>query len=401
MTPTSFDGCGRRCRKNLAHTLVYGECEHAPPPEPTVSMSRVFTDTDGYPSIGFDTFTVQQLADLIEPALRRAAVRLGPNALAMLQRGETVGLSGGEYADLAREAAHAIVHRGDEPETAADTIRDAWEEARDEAEAELRRLADETPHTQTHTVDLPTLAAALDGLHTLIATSSRDWGQYRVDAWIWAVLCGWDCEDATHTDTCVHGALEEQAARHGWDADTVAKARRYRAAVRAVTEAAAVLPEPAPTTNHADEAQAETPLEKRLRFSERRNDELRTECKRRGKRVLEQHERIIALERQVDEVQRQLGAEILRAGQAEAELRRLADETPHTQTHTWQQEWDSRPIGADVSDLVEIAPVVSCSGTLHSEHPPHDWEPQPGMDPVHCPGDRKPAVGARQDGTET
>ncbi|MEV5048223.1 hypothetical protein AB0N20_27400 [Streptomyces griseoincarnatus] len=69
MTPTSFDGCGRRCRKNLAHTLVYGECEHAPPPEPTVSLSRVYTDTDGYPSIGFDTFTVPELARLIEGAV--------------------------------------------------------------------------------------------------------------------------------------------------------------------------------------------------------------------------------------------------------------------------------------------------------------------------------------------
>ncbi|MFD6035271.1 hypothetical protein ACFWHF_12125 [Streptomyces griseoincarnatus] len=85
-------------------------------------------------------------------------------------------------------------------------------------------------------VDLPTLAAALDGLHTLIATSSRDWQTYRVDAWLWAVLCGWDCEKTEHDDTCVHGALEETAARHGWDEATVAKARRYRAAVRAVSE---------------------------------------------------------------------------------------------------------------------------------------------------------------------
>lgn len=78
----------------------------------------------------------------------------------------------------------------------------------------------------------------------------------------------------------------------------------------------------------AGEAQPETPLEKRLRYSERRNDELRAECKRRGKRVLEQSETIIALERELDEVRRQLGAEILRAGQAETELRRMADETP-------------------------------------------------------------------------
>lgn len=81
-----------------------------------------------------------------------------------------------------------------------------------------------------------------------------------------------------------------------------------------------------------DEEQPETPLEKRLRYSERRNDELRTECKRRGKRVLEQSEKIIALEKQLDEVRTQLGAEILRAGQAEAELRRLAAEAPQPET---------------------------------------------------------------------
>jgi hypothetical protein len=97
-------------------------------------------------------------------------------------------------------------------------------------------MDDETAATETQPADLPTLAAALDGLHTLIATSSRDWGTYRVDAWIWAVLCGWDCEQTEHDDTCVHGALEEMQERHGWDDATVAKARRYRAAVRALVE---------------------------------------------------------------------------------------------------------------------------------------------------------------------
>jgi hypothetical protein len=73
----------------------------------------VYRDTDSPNSIGFDAYTIQQLADLIEPALRRVTVRLGPNALAMLQRGESVGLSGGEYADMAREAACEIVHRNE------------------------------------------------------------------------------------------------------------------------------------------------------------------------------------------------------------------------------------------------------------------------------------------------
>lgn len=78
----------------------------------------------------------------------------------------------------------------------------------------------------------------------------------------------------------------------------------------------------------ANADQSETPMEKRLRFSERRNDELRAECRRRGKAKAEQAETIQRLEKQLDEVRTQLGAEILRAGQAEAELRRLAGETP-------------------------------------------------------------------------
>ncbi len=110
---TDFDGCHRTCRAKGAHSLIWGGCEHATPPEPTVSISAVYDDTDGHKSIGFDSYTVAQLADLIEPALHQVAIQLGPNALALLQPGETVGLSGGEYADLARQAAHAIVHRND------------------------------------------------------------------------------------------------------------------------------------------------------------------------------------------------------------------------------------------------------------------------------------------------
>ncbi|MFZ4137029.1 hypothetical protein [Streptomyces koyangensis] len=83
--------------------------------------------------------------------------------------------------------------------------------------------------------DRQTLAAALSGLETLIVTSSRDWGTYRVDAWIWAVLVGWDCEEDQHNASCSHEALEEVAAVHGWTDDTVAKARRYRTAVRRLT----------------------------------------------------------------------------------------------------------------------------------------------------------------------
>ncbi|MEV5184217.1 hypothetical protein AB0K88_31195 [Streptomyces werraensis] len=72
---------------------------------------------------------------------------------------------------------------------------------------------------------------------------------------------------------------------------------------------------------------------------------------------------------------------------------------------------------AELDATDEPAATVPCSGTLGTPHQPHDWEPQPGMDPVHCPGTRKPpmdpvhilgidaddepAAGARQDETCT
>ncbi|MFE0472563.1 hypothetical protein ACFW2V_13210 [Streptomyces sp. NPDC058947] len=92
-----FDGCYRKCRIRREHTLEYGGCEHADKPEPTVSMSKVFTDTDGHPSIGYDQYTVQQLADLIESALRDADTEV----------------SADHFPDLAQAAARAIVHRND------------------------------------------------------------------------------------------------------------------------------------------------------------------------------------------------------------------------------------------------------------------------------------------------
>src|SRR4051812_43708644 len=58
--------------------------------------------------------------------------------------------------------------------------------------------------------------------------------------------------------------------------------------------------------------------ETRLSRAERRCDELRAESKRRGRNVLEQSEKIRALEREIDGLQAQLGAEILQADQAAA-----------------------------------------------------------------------------------
>lgn len=77
--------------------MEYGGCDHADRPEPTVSMSKVYTDSDGFPSIGFDQYTVAQLAELIEPALRDADVEVTADY----------------FPDLALAAARAIVHRND------------------------------------------------------------------------------------------------------------------------------------------------------------------------------------------------------------------------------------------------------------------------------------------------
>lgn len=105
--PHAFDGCNSECRKAGAHTLRWGGCEHAPKPEPTVSMSVVYTDPeDGHPSIGFDTYTVAELADLIAPALL------------MPEEGFPPPYSESYARALAIVAAKAIVHRNDDPATA-------------------------------------------------------------------------------------------------------------------------------------------------------------------------------------------------------------------------------------------------------------------------------------------
>lgn len=110
-------GCARDCTEQ--HTYTWGRCALASEsarPEPTVSMSVVYDAADGHKAIGFDKYTVPQLAELIEPALRTIKIRLGPNARSMLERGDEVRLTAGEYASLALAAADAIVHRNDKPE---------------------------------------------------------------------------------------------------------------------------------------------------------------------------------------------------------------------------------------------------------------------------------------------
>lgn len=112
--PIDFDGCSRACRKQAAHTLAWPECAEAPEsarPEPVIHIGpRFFTAPDGEPGIGFDTFTAAQLTERIERALRSVSITLGPNARAMLERGEAVHLSGGEYWSMAHAAAMDLMN---------------------------------------------------------------------------------------------------------------------------------------------------------------------------------------------------------------------------------------------------------------------------------------------------
>jgi len=97
-----FDGCNSECRRAGTHTLRWGGCEHAPEPEPTVSMSVVYQDHDGQNSIGFDTYTVPQLADLIADAF------VTPQPGSLLIPMDRAWANG-----IALHAAKAIVHRND------------------------------------------------------------------------------------------------------------------------------------------------------------------------------------------------------------------------------------------------------------------------------------------------
>lgn len=117
---TDFDGCSSSaCRprnKPWKHTLQWGLCAHAPEstrPQPTISLLGVFTAEDGNKSIGTTSFTVMEMADKVEAALRTVEVRLGPNAVAILERGGTVGLSGGEYGAMALAVAQMLAAAGD------------------------------------------------------------------------------------------------------------------------------------------------------------------------------------------------------------------------------------------------------------------------------------------------
>jgi hypothetical protein len=262
-TTNDFDGCRRTCRLTGAHTLVWGDCEHAAEPEPTVSLSRVYTDTDGLRSIGFDTYTVPELARLIEPVL-----------------GDPL---------KAAAAARRIVHRHDEQMPAAVPVPPPADRAT------LRVQIAEALYTHNH----PGWATRYNDLDQ----DERDTYLARADA-VLAVL-----PEQTDDERPLSPDYEHPECGFHWHGrDGMDIPMRDGQPVCPRCELAKV--------------------EKKLAYTQRTRDEVGEECKRRGRIKLEQAERIIRLERELDGVRDQLGKEMLRADDAEAELRRLAAEQP-------------------------------------------------------------------------
>ena len=82
------------------------------------------------------------------------------------------------------------------------------------------------------------VADVLDTLARVLAGDPRDWSLDRRDAWLYGVLCGWDCEDHDDAvacdDSCTSGAMAVVAGRHGWTCGEVNVLRRMRTTIRGV-----------------------------------------------------------------------------------------------------------------------------------------------------------------------
>jgi hypothetical protein len=80
------------------------------------------------------------------------------------------------------------------------------------------------------------LRAALNSVYRAMVHDPRDWAATKRDAWLYAILVGWTCEDDhAHDDLCMGDEpLIETAQRHGWDEETVTRLRAYRAAIAAL-----------------------------------------------------------------------------------------------------------------------------------------------------------------------
>jgi hypothetical protein len=148
-----------------------------------------------------------------------------------------------------------------------------------------------------------------------------------------------------------------------------------------------------------------TKTQKQLDHSLRRREEVGVECKRRGRNVLEQAERLVRLERELDGVRDQLGKEMLRADDAGSALDRFRRAISRLAAHTagFQDVLDEsdrgpwgKTIGADIAELSRMAAEARDAGTQDNEA----LQCVCG-DPVHLQDDADPTSWIHSPGSET
>ncbi|WP_093803961.1 hypothetical protein [Streptomyces sp. Wb2n-11] len=102
-------GCARACTIN--HTRKPGECFYArtTDPEPCLTVLRTESASDGGMSIVGVTYTLTELATLLEVAMREVGLTLSPTSLAALKAGNRMDLPGAEYQALALTAARSLI----------------------------------------------------------------------------------------------------------------------------------------------------------------------------------------------------------------------------------------------------------------------------------------------------
>jgi len=66
----------------------------------------------------------------------------------------------------------------------------------------------------------------INSMQNVMATSHRDWGMNREDAWLYGIVLGWDFDEEPDEES----AMPQLAAQHGWDDETVARLRSLHAA---------------------------------------------------------------------------------------------------------------------------------------------------------------------------
>jgi hypothetical protein len=120
-------------------------------------------------------------------------------------------------------------------ETLADLYDRLWDtedeltQSRDAGRAVYLAYEAQRKHAGDQAALLAAVHRALWSLRYNMAHDSRDWAQDRTDAWLYALLVGWDCEQQhAHDDSCP-GALDEIATKHDWTPARLEVARRHRA----------------------------------------------------------------------------------------------------------------------------------------------------------------------------